>query len=369
VKILFTLSLAVLSILISFIVIEWGLRIYGSYHNMDFRLFAKELKNSDRLPEALMEHGKPKAGAEVLATTSDFSVFYTINSFGMRDREYALGKPENITRVGAFGDSFTFGEGVAYGKRFTDVLEDNLQDTEVLNFGFPGAGLDNVVSEMFNVGFQFNLDYAVVFVSKYILQRGGDEYAYLLDYESGSVAGASDFQDSTHNTLYLSRNDPFFDYQPSFWLRHSYVLSYIHYRQSIAALQHEMEQYDKEFWDGYAECEQNPPCDMLTHVDLQQRTIELFDKVLQVCNQRGMTLVVVNIDKEPLPFFYEEPPPFIYIDLHKDLREFGKHHQLTFTYDHHYNEKTHAFIGERITSLLKQHIDKRVDGGGGGEGD
>ena len=45
-------------------------------------------------------------------------------------------------RVLVFGDSYTAGDGVSNGKRYSDVLEQNLGDTEVLNFGLSGSGTD-----------------------------------------------------------------------------------------------------------------------------------------------------------------------------------------------------------------------------------
>lgn len=45
-------------------------------------------------------------------------------------------------RVLVFGDSYTAGDGVSNGKRYSDVLEGKLDDTEVLNFGLSGTGTD-----------------------------------------------------------------------------------------------------------------------------------------------------------------------------------------------------------------------------------
>jgi lysophospholipase L1-like esterase len=45
-------------------------------------------------------------------------------------------------RVLIFGDSYTAGDGISNGKRYADVLEDQLPDTEVLNFGLSGSGTD-----------------------------------------------------------------------------------------------------------------------------------------------------------------------------------------------------------------------------------
>ncbi|KMZ11759.1 hypothetical protein BHUM_04341 [Candidatus Burkholderia humilis] len=41
-----------------------------------------------------------------------------------------------------FGDSYTAGDGVSNGKRYSDLLEEHLPDTKVLNFGLSGSGTD-----------------------------------------------------------------------------------------------------------------------------------------------------------------------------------------------------------------------------------
>lgn len=68
------------------------------------------------------------------------------NSFGMRDREYALAKPDGVKRIAVVGDSRAMGTGVADGQTFENLIEDHLADAaaegqapvEVLNFGVAG---------------------------------------------------------------------------------------------------------------------------------------------------------------------------------------------------------------------------------------
>ncbi|NRO97568.1 hypothetical protein GWC77_16725 [Paraburkholderia sp. NMBU_R16] len=45
-------------------------------------------------------------------------------------------------RLLVFGDSYTAGDGVSNGKRYTDLMEKQLPDTEILNFGMSGSGTD-----------------------------------------------------------------------------------------------------------------------------------------------------------------------------------------------------------------------------------
>lgn len=68
----------------------------------------------------------------------------TINSRGMRDREFAPEKPPGVVRVAVLGDSFTFGYLVRTDVTFPKVIEADLNRRagaprfEVMNFGVSG---------------------------------------------------------------------------------------------------------------------------------------------------------------------------------------------------------------------------------------
>src|SRR5690349_11815623 len=104
-------------IVAALLLVETGFRIAGWQQGVDYRLYLKELKNSDRLPRVLfradpMTKAVLVPNTQALAVTSDFSVVYTINRHGLRDRDYADTPPPGVVRVLALGDSQTFGEGV-----------------------------------------------------------------------------------------------------------------------------------------------------------------------------------------------------------------------------------------------------------------
>lgn len=64
------------------------------------------------------------------------------NGQGFRsDREFARDDPSS--RILLFGDSFTAGDGVSNGSRYSDVLEALLPPVQVHNFGLPGSGTDS----------------------------------------------------------------------------------------------------------------------------------------------------------------------------------------------------------------------------------
>jgi hypothetical protein len=352
-----SIVLSLVSVCISFILIEFGFRIYGSVKDIDFRLYSKELKNSDRLPDGLFDDGL-RAGARVLATTSDFTVEYSINSKRLRDKEYAYEKLPGTPRIGVFGDSFTFGEGVAYGKRFTDIAESDLPGVEVLNFGVPGVGLDDIALSVFHEGFRFDPDYIVIMINRYVIRRGNPDITAIMEYTATGSATLTDAGGNTPNTTLWRRNDPFFTYQPNILLRNSYALSYFHYQYSLRKVRQRMEEYDRALWNRFKACDRASTCDTMDRSELKNRTIQLLDKLSAVSREKGSTLVVVNIDTEPLEFFYDDIPPFAYYDLHKELVNESRIYPLTFTYDHHYNEKTNDFLGRKLTGIFKELISR-----------
>ena len=67
------------------------------------------------------------------------------NTLGWRDTEFSRMKGEKGLRIVALGDSFTFGHGVDYGDRFSEVLERRRESLEVYNMGVSAYGTDQQV--------------------------------------------------------------------------------------------------------------------------------------------------------------------------------------------------------------------------------
>lgn len=99
-------------------------------------------------------------------TSTTFGHPLTINSLGMRDREYTRKKPPGTTRILILGGSFTWGYGVADGENYTDVLEASFAESdrtrvEVLNTGVSGWGTDQEYLYLKNEGFEYEPDLVV----------------------------------------------------------------------------------------------------------------------------------------------------------------------------------------------------------------
>ncbi len=89
-------------------------------------------------------------------------------------------------RIVVFGESYTAGDGVSNGKRYTDLLESQLADSEVFNFGLPGSSPDQqyLVYQVFACGIEYDLLIITTQVSS--IWRLGPEH-YTLGSDDGRV--------------------------------------------------------------------------------------------------------------------------------------------------------------------------------------
>jgi hypothetical protein len=72
--------------------------------------------------------------------------------------EPAFEKPPGRRRILAFGDSFTFGEGVSDAETYAAALEDLLPGHEVINFGVHGYGHDQMLLYLREEGVRYHPD-------------------------------------------------------------------------------------------------------------------------------------------------------------------------------------------------------------------
>lgn len=64
----------------------------------------------------------------------------THNKNGLRDKNAPYENKDNIRRIAILGDSVTWGFRVSDGQTFSDIIEDKLTDTDVINMGVSGYG-------------------------------------------------------------------------------------------------------------------------------------------------------------------------------------------------------------------------------------
>ncbi|MBA5866261.1 MAG: hypothetical protein GDA67_06130 [Nitrospira sp. CR1.3] len=104
--------------------------------------------------------------------TPEYVMHVSVNSHGLRDAEYGYAKPPHTFRVGVFGDSFTFGEGVEAEAAYPKLLERYLNRdapalgstvrVEVLNFGIGKTGTSHQYAWYRKEGRKYGLDLVIL---------------------------------------------------------------------------------------------------------------------------------------------------------------------------------------------------------------
>jgi hypothetical protein len=118
-RILYGATTVILVLLVSLAGLEIGLRIYSLVKpnaDIEFYRYAK-----------LMKAAAPGSGMgfrhEPGTSLRLFRVDVEIDGRGFRDIEGGFDGSEDVVRVGLLGDSITFGWGVPYGDRFSEIIE------------------------------------------------------------------------------------------------------------------------------------------------------------------------------------------------------------------------------------------------------
>jgi hypothetical protein len=101
-------------------------------------------------------------------------------------------KSPGVTRIGVFGCSQSFGQGVQDDETYSAHLAQLIPGTEVLNFGVPGYGTDQMLLSYETFGRQFDLDVVLIAFAWFHLPRNLATFhffakpRFVLD-ESGNV--------------------------------------------------------------------------------------------------------------------------------------------------------------------------------------
>lgn len=108
-----------LTTLLTLALVEVGLRVYSHVTpNVDVEFFRyATLMKGEAAGSGVVFRHRPGIRERL------FGVDVDINSRGFRDAEVPAAKRPGETRVALLGDSITFGWGVPYGKRFSEILE------------------------------------------------------------------------------------------------------------------------------------------------------------------------------------------------------------------------------------------------------
>jgi hypothetical protein len=161
-------------------------RNLGYYEELDLRGGGGEVKNEIKCTGKFWEAAKRSRhdylefdlhpSLDMTLKCWGMPTAFTTNSQGMRDKEYAIEKPDATLRVALMGPSTSAGWGVSDSQTYEQLVEDrlNLQFRcpaysrfEILNFSVPGYSLPQELALLEHRGLKFSPDIVIMTVSRW----------------------------------------------------------------------------------------------------------------------------------------------------------------------------------------------------------
>ena len=354
-------ALVVWSLLFCLGASEVGLRILGRIRGIDYRLYAENLLSTTQFPLGLSCHWKgypyPSLCPNFVGvfSTPDYSVVYKTNSKGLRDQEYPAEKLPGKTRILAIGDSFTFGTGIAYGDRYTDLLESAFDDVEVITMAVPGSGHDQQLMQFAHEGIAYRPDHVFVFVTSATL----DPMRYFRPLLREGRVELPDF-DRFAPPRRVPTPEERLAKAAARWpvWRKSHALSFLAYELYRAAIQLRFRlQDDRPSTNTVASTAEGGAALPSLAAPQVERAEAVFRKLIEVALSNGIQPTFINLEANyDLGFLGSLDARARYLDLSPMLREEAKRHRLGFRYDAHFNPEANAWIGNSLIEFVNRSL-------------
>ena len=131
------------------------------------------------------------------------------NTAGFRsDREFTASRTPGRSRALLFGDSYTAGDGVSNGVRYSDVLEQLVPGLEVFNYALPGTGTDQHYLVYHDVAPRVEHDLVIIAVLVENIRRVVAHYRMFENSDGNSVAVAKPYFTLGENAALALHNVP-----------------------------------------------------------------------------------------------------------------------------------------------------------------
>jgi hypothetical protein len=158
-KILFWVCLGIISIILMVLSSEGLLRCAGKkpFH-------VNSAQNNFWKYDSLLGWRNQPGQQGIFEKPPVFRTKVSINSKGLRDKEYPYERVPGKRRILVLGDSYAWGFGVEQREIFTEVLENMFDDVEVINSGVSGYGNDQELLWFQTEGVRYKPDLVMVVV-------------------------------------------------------------------------------------------------------------------------------------------------------------------------------------------------------------
>lgn len=346
---LLVVMVSFVSVLIMFLSAEVFSRIYIQRLNLNPAALRYQVQAVNQIPRSFFQvgvapYGKLAPQAKVELKTVDFEVEYLTNQFGYRDAEWAEKPSESKTRILVLGDSFTFGEGVNYGERYTEVAESKIENSELLNTGIPGFGLDEMLLFYLTEGRRYQPHVVMLALNWVSMERN-----YLGLYQNGQIITEPSIVKSSGQfgqTLRLGLTTDMLPAELPFAKQSAFIGLLDH-----ALLQRRLVKKAElfEIWRHWGvdrsltESEQ----------DIERRGVAMIDRLAtEVQSHNGKFVIVILEPYRSMDFITQALPNLTVINMQPKLQILAETQQLAFSFDPHFNAHTHQKIGEWLVADL-----------------
>jgi carbamoyltransferase len=148
-------------------------------------------------------------GLKARITNVDGGYLIQVNESGFRcNHDYSNLKTSGIRRILLFGDSYTAGDGVSNDKRYGDILEREIPQLEVFNYGLPGTGTDQQYLTYKEFAHSVEHDLLVIAVFVENIRRVVAHYRYYFDEKGNRVCFAKPYFELREGKLILKNVPP-----------------------------------------------------------------------------------------------------------------------------------------------------------------
>lgn len=291
------------------------------------------------------------------ACTSDFQVVYTTNSYGLREKEI---EDTNKFKILFLGDSQTFGEGVPYGKRFSDIIEQEISGVYTINAGVPSYGIHQMYFWLREYGIRLKPDIIICSIIFMNLQRAiykkiGHEPHLIIKRREAPKENKEDSKLNYFATPILIKLDKFL-------IQRSYFYAVAKVKIKILQMRKYLKERDRNVWEEIRLEREAKGYKVTTDEHrkiMEEESEEIFRSFKDMLKETSSRFLVMYIDIRPMPrwlkyFLRDENIEFL--DLSAVLRKAGN---IKFEIDPHYNSTGHRIIANFLKGYLLETIKEK----------
>lgn len=279
------------------------------------------------------------------AFTSEFDVIYKTNSMGLREKEI-----ENTDKfkILFLGDSMTFGVGVPYGSRFSDLIEKEINSVYTINAGVPGYGIHQMYIWLKYYGIRLKPDLVICSIIPASLER--------VVYKKLERAPHVVIKQKQANEFPESNGSRFIKIADSLLLKTSYFYAWTKEKVRILLLKSTLRERDKRVWKEM-EGDGRPTREQVEMV--KQESFKAFHDFKKILESAQVKFLVANISLDSISwlenFFAEQN--IEYLDLSTHLRN-APH--IRFEINPHFNAAGHRLIANLLEEYILEHYKRNI---------